>query len=294
MTVPAGRPVVVGVDGSSDSWRGLAWAAREAEAQHRALRIVHAWEVPVPGYVPVPETIELVRAAAQLVVDEALVKVGEWAPGLAVSARLVHGTPARVLLDEGRDAAVVVLGSHGRGGFARLVMGSTSGAVAAHAAAPVVVVRGDDHAAAWRAGPVIVGLDGSALSDHALEFAFQAASRRGGVLRAVHAWNRPDPLTDETRALLDEGAARIEEAKLALAESLAGWQAQYPDVTVRHTVADAHPVAAMLGEGADAALVVVGSRGRGGFTGLLLGSVSRGVLLHASCPVAVVRPQATV
>ncbi len=285
---------MVGVDGSQESWRGLAWASREAQAQQRPLRVVHAWEVPVPGYVPMPESTELVRDAAQSVLDDALEKVAEWAPRVQVTGGLVLGPAARVLIEEGRDAALVVSASHGRGGFARIMLGSTSAAAAAHAKVPTVVVRGEGHAAAWREGPVVVGVDGSAVSEAAVAFAFDAACRRGKRLWAVHAWTKPDPLVDEAYAVLAEPETRSTEARLALSESLAGWQDKYPDVTVNHVVSSSHPVEALLAEAheSDAALLVVGSRGRGGFTGLLLGSVSRGVVHHAPCPVAVVRPAA--
>jgi nucleotide-binding universal stress UspA family protein len=296
MSVVAGRPIIVGVDGSDESLVGLSWAVREAVREHRSLRLVHAWEVPVPGYVPVPASVDLVREAAESVLTDAVTKAEEWAPELDVEGRLAHGPAGRVLVDQGAEGAMVVVGSHGRGGFARLLLGSSSAVVAAHASVPVVVTRGTDRAEAWRAAPVVVGVDGSEVSEAAIEFAFQAASRRGHGLVAVHAWAQPDPLVDEAYAVLSEASTRQTEARLAVAESLAGWRDKYPDVEVSEVIADGHPVDALLEESkrTHAALVVVGCRGRGGFTGLLLGSVSRGVLHHAVCPVAVVRPVAVV
>ena len=292
MSMLAGSPVVVGVDGSEESEVGLAWAAHEAHHERRALRLVHAWEVPVPGYVPVPASVDLVREGAEAVLAEAVSKAQEWAPDVDVDGALVLGPAGRVLLDQGKDAAMVVVGSHGRGGFARLMLGSSSIAVAAHATVPVVVTRGTTASGAWRHGPVVVGIDGSSVSESAIDFAFQAAALRRQGLVAVHAWAQPDPFVDEAYAVLSEAATRQTEARLAVSESLAGWRSKYPDVEVSDVIADGHPVDALLGEAkrAEAALLVVGSRGRGGFTGLLLGSVSRGVLHHATCPVAVVRP----
>jgi nucleotide-binding universal stress UspA family protein len=202
------------------------------------------------------------------------------------------GPSGRVLLDQSNDAAMVVVGSHGRGGFARLMLGSSSTAVAAHATVPVVVTRGTTSSGAWRQGPVVVGIDGSSVAVSAIDFACRAAALRRRGLVAVHAWAQPDPFVDEAYAVLSESATRQTEARLAVSESLAGWRSQYPDVAVTEMIADGHPVDALLAEAkrADASLLVVGSRGRGGFTGLLLGSVSRGVLHHATCPVAVVRP----
>lgn len=292
MVVLAGRPVVAGVDGSAAAWQALAWAAREAEHEHRALRVVHAWEVPLPGYAPVPEAVDAMHDAGELLLREATTKASEWAPSLVVTGRLSHGPAARVLVDEGRDAAMVVIGSHGRGGFARLLLGSVSDAVAMHAGVPVVVVRGKATDAAWRPGTVVVGVDGSEISDDAVDAAFLAASRRAGELVVVHAWRRPDPLVDEAYAVLAEPSARETESRLAIAESIAGLREKYPDVRVTQQVAGTHPVQALVDAARerDAALLVVGSRGRGGFAGLLLGSVSRGVLHHATCPVMVVRP----
>ena len=187
---------------------------------------------------------------------------------------------------------MVVVGSHGRGGFARLMLGSSSAAVAAHATVPVVVTRGTSMDGAWRAGPVVVGIDGSEVSESAIDFAFSSAAVRRAGLVAVHAWAQPDPFVDEAYAVLSEAATRQTEARLAVSESLAGWRDKYPDVPVTEVIADGHPVDALLTESTivDGALLVVGCRGRGGFAGLLLGSVSRGVLHHATSPVAVVRP----
>jgi nucleotide-binding universal stress UspA family protein len=296
MAALTGRPVVVGVDGSDASFVGLAWAVHEAMREHRPVRLVHAWEVPVPGYVPVPSSVDLVRESAEATLADSRAKAQQWAPGLSLDTRLVHGPAARVLVDEGAEGAMVVVGSHGRGGFARLLIGSSSAAVAAHASVPVVVTRGTRADEAWRAAPVVVGVDGSAVSEAAVLFAFQAASRRGQGLVVVHAWAQPDPMVDEAYAVLSESATRQTEARLAIAESLAGLRDTYPDVDVTEVVADGHPVETLLAEASTraASLLVVGSRGRGGFVGLLLGSVSRGVLHHAECPVAVVRPSATV
>ncbi len=292
MSMLAGSPIVVGVDGSEESMVGLAWAAHEAHHQRRSLRLVHAWEVPVPGYVPVPASVDLVRQGAEGVVAEAVAKAQEWAPDVHIEGVLMLGPSGRVLLDQGKDAAMVVVGSHGRGGFSRLMLGSSSNAVAAHATVPVVVTRGTAASGAWREGPVVVGIDGSSVSESAIDFAFQAAALRRSGLVAVHAWAQPDPFVDEAYAVLSESQTRQTEARLAVSESLAGWRSKYPDVDVTDVIADGHPVDALLAEAqrVDAALLVVGSRGRGGFTGLLLGSVSRGVLHHATCPVAVVRP----
>ena len=171
----------------------------------------------------------------------------------------------------------------GAGGFGTLVLGSVGSAAAAHAACPVVVVRGESTPTD---GPVVVGVDGSRLSEAALAFAIDAAVRRGTSLVAVHAWQ--DAANPRVAALIDWKAVAAEEAAV-LAERLAGWQEKHPDLTIERRVVRDSPAHELTALSEQAQLVVVGSRGRGGFAGLLLGSVSQALLRHAACPVAVVR-----
>jgi nucleotide-binding universal stress UspA family protein len=180
---------------------------------------------------------------------------------------------------------VLVLGSRGLGGFTGLVIGSTAVEIAKRAHCPVVVVRGADHS-----GPVVVGVDGTPVGEAAIAFAFAAASARGADLVAVHTWT---DLVLETA--FAGGAAALDFAPLAqqaeevLGERLAGWQEKYPDVRVIRHVSRERASQALLRHAEGAGLLVVGSRGRGGFRGLLLGSTSQHLLHHAPCPVAVVR-----
>ena len=193
------------------------------------------------------------------------------------------GAPIEVLSSEARRAQLLVLGDRGLGEVAGLVLGSVAVSLAARGACPVVVVRGER---AGADGPVVVGVDGSPVSEAALAFAFDAAAARGVDLVAVHAWS-PTAI-DEELASLVEWDASAESA--VLAERLAGWGQKYPQVAVRRTVVRDGAVRALVTASAGAQLVVVGSRGRGNAAGLLLGSVSHGVLHGAHCPVAVVRP----
>lgn len=300
--VPAGRPVVVGVDGTPASRRALTWAVQEARAQRRSLRLLHAWDISAAASGYVPPDVEGARAAAGAVLDEATGQVADLArglaPGLAVTPALVQGPTARVLTEESAHAALVVLGSHAHGALAGLLLGSTSVEVAAHADCPVVVVpgaghdrghRGEDAAEVRWAGPVLVGVDGSQLSAPALEVAFEAASRRREGLTVLYAWSVPSPYLPEAVVVLADEAATSRQARLTVAESLAGWRERFPDVAVTEVVLHGHPVDALVAASADAALLVVGSHGRGGFRGMLLGSVSQAVMRHAVCPVAVVR-----
>ena len=284
---PTGRPVVVAVDGSPSADRALTWAVREAQAERRALRVVHVWDASAGAFGYIPPDYEALRTAAEELLDDAVVQARESAPDLDVTGVLAHGAPTPTLLDNAADASVLVVGSHGKGGFAGLLLGSTSIEASAHATVPVVVVRGE-RSPAWD-GPVVVGLDGSELSTAALDFGFEAASRRNEGLTVLYAWNLPNPYVPDVITVLADESAVSTQARLTMAETLAGWREKYPDVAVTEVAVRGHPVDALVEASTRSGLVVVGSRGRGGFRGMLLGSVSQGVLRHAACPVAVVR-----
>jgi nucleotide-binding universal stress UspA family protein len=184
----------------------------------------------------------------------------------------------------------VVVGSRGLGGYAGLVVGSIAVAVATHGHCPVVVVRGADPQSEPRQeGPVVVGVDGSATSRTAARFAFQAAALRNAPLVAVHAWSDL-PVTTVWELTTDWRTVQAQESA-ALDQWLADGRALCPDVHVEHVVVRDGPARLLLEHARDAQLVVVGSRGRGGFRGLLLGSTSQALIHHATCPVAVVPPQ---
>lgn len=288
--VMGARPVVVGVDGSPASLRAVDAAAWEAERRRVPLLLAFGYMayVPIsaPGWVPSGSVFELAEQDALAVLDEAKRRVAAAYPGLTVHTRAINGPGASVLVTLSRDASLVVTGSRGRGGFAGLTLGSVAAQVAAHAHAPVLVVRpgGDER------GPVVVGVDGSPEAMAATEFAFDEASARGVPLVALYVWwslprKNLGPVTP-TRYDAEEAQA---EADRMLAEAIAGWKEKYPDVPVeRRAVADMNPPAALVDASSGASLVVVGSRGRGGFASLLLGSVSRALVCHAKAPVAVV------
>jgi nucleotide-binding universal stress UspA family protein len=285
------RSVVAGVDGSECGLQAVRWAALEASRRHLPLRLVIVYSWPAGGVVGNiglgvdPHTV--LRDVALGHLAAAADVAAQVAPGVEVEQVEVVGFPVPVLQGESTRAELVVLGDRGLGGFTGLLVGSVSVELSAHASCPVVVVRGpepDDTAP--RPEPVVVGIDGSPLSEAAVAFAFEAAALRKVPLVAVHAWR--DLLVDPTMApLLDWEALEADEREV-LAERLAGWGEKYPDVSVRRLVVRDRPARALVDESGRAQLVVVGSRGRGGFTGLLLGSVSQALLHHAHCPVAVV------
>jgi nucleotide-binding universal stress UspA family protein len=289
----AGSGVVIGIDGSEHSRLVVEWGVAEAGRRRLPVRLVHAmtwppYSLPVAPGMALPQVDDDLRAAAEAVLADFRAQARDLAPDVEVTTHAEVGTPAQVLLGQSERAALAVVGSRGLGGFTGMLLGSTAVEVSAHAACPVVVVR------SWgQSGPgagVVVGVDGSEVSEAAVGFAVEAASLRGTGLLAMHAWRdvAVDAATVPIAVVTDREEVR-EEAERTLAECLAGWTEKFPDVRIERRLVRDHPAHALITAARDAQLVVVGSRGRGGFRGLLLGSVSHAVLHHASCPVAVVR-----
>ncbi len=285
-----GRRVVVGVDGSDSALRAVRWAAEDAGRRGVPLRLVHTF-VPLTSYAPRavdPRTLHTaMRDRGREWLDQASAVAAQAGPGLSVDAVLVEASPVTTLVRESRDAALVVLGSRGLGGFTGLLVGSTAVGLAGRARCPVVVVRG---AYEETAGPVVVGVDGTPTGEAAIAFAFAEAAARGAELVAVHAWT---DLLVETAVATSAGLLDLapveQQAEELLAERLAGWGQEYPDVRVTREVVHDRPARALLRHAEHARLLVVGSRGRGGFRALVLGSTSQHLLYHAPCPVVVVR-----
>lgn len=291
MTATTRRPVLAGVDGSGPALAAVRWAAREAVRRDVPLHLFHVCVLPPLG----PH----MAAVTEIRVTEALMEQGygwlreakdaawEIAGEIEVRTELRVGGAAGELIDESAHALMVVLGSHGLGGFQGMLVGSVARGVAAHGRCPVVVVRGDSPP---EDGSVVVGVDGSTVSDQAVAFSFEEASLRGVPLVAVHTWL--DESVGETWSVLpfdiDWDVVAAEERRL-LAEKLAGWPEKYPDVEVRQEVVRGRPVRGLLARAEGAQLIVVGARGRRARLGAGLGSTSQDLLHHSGCPVAVVR-----
>jgi len=291
--------VVVGVDGSRTARRALEWAAEAAAGRGAGLVVLHAVSMPLlstPFDRPVrlPPTPEVAERASSLLA-EAVADIEAARPGLPLRTRVSASDPAPALINASKQAALVVVGSRGLGGAGSLFLGSVSIRVAAHSRCPVVVVPPGEGRRNGRRR-VVTGVDGSPGSAAALRFALEEAARTGAGLTVVHAWEprRPvDPFMPGTDP--DEAERRTIEAyadkqvRRMLDEAGDG---RTGDVPVRVLVVWDQPAHALLEAGAEADMIVVGSRGRGGFRGLLLGSVSQAVLHHAPVPVAVVRTHA--
>ena len=291
-------PVVVGVDGSRSALDAVAEAAWEAVVRRRPLRVVHAYVWPLLGVpldpaavggIATADTIEGdeggLRREAEQFLAEAVARARAAQPGVQVTGQVVIGPPAPVLLEVARGACLVVLGDRGLGGFSGLLVGSIAVQLAAHAPCPVLVVRGATHPD----GAVVVGVDAAGHADLALGVAVEEAALRGVPLRALSAWRHRLPVRTPA-ATVEAGGTDLARAHAArLVEALGPWRRRFPKVAVEAAAVHARPAAALVEASERAQLLVVGARGRGGFTGLLLGSVSQAVLHHAACPVLVVR-----
>lgn len=282
-------PVIVGVDGSPSALSAVDWAATEASAMGRPLHIVHGLGVTLGPTLGGPGDSG-VEAAAERLLTQAENRARATTRDVKITSELVVAAPAPALLGQAQEAELLVVGSRGLGGFTGLLVGSVGVAVAAHAPCPVVVVRPPedaDRSSGEHAGRVVVGVDGSELSAAAIRFAFEVAARRGVGVTAVHSWAVPIPVHPSLVIPVDN----LEEVEhRLLEESLQDEQQRFPDVDVVAKLVHASPAHALMVESGEAQLVVVGSRGHGGFAGMLLGSVSQAVLQHADCPVAVIRP----
>lgn len=277
--------IVVGIDGSEASDLAVVWAAQTAASRDFTLRIVAA--IDVPSYLPEGNDIRAVFGS-RLVAAETLARESVDGSALSIVTEARDGTVVDVLLSESENCALVALGASGLGESESGLLGSAAVALAAHASSPVVVVRGrriDGRPPTL--GPVVVGVDGSAVGQAAVAAAFDEASHRGAVLVAVHVWADVALAPMSAVPLQWDDIASSEEALLA--ESLAGWQEKYPDVEVRRVVAQDRPVRVLAQLSEQASLIVVGSRGRGGFRGMLLGSTSYALIHTADCPVLVAR-----
>ncbi|AZQ40890.1 universal stress protein [Streptomyces cyaneochromogenes] len=271
-------PLVVGVDGSEASLEAVDWAVDEAVRHEVPLHLLHA---AVRVHEASDEASDVIGAAAQ--------RARDGAPTVRLSSEVLHEDAASALVDKGRNAFALVLGSRGLGDLAGMLLGSVSLAVAARADCPVVVVRGAAEHRGARFGSVVVGVEDGEGSGTAVRFAFREARVRGCRLVAVHAWSTPfgaftAPQAPPWYAL----EAHRRPPEQVLDDALRGAAERYRDAPVSRRVIEGPARQALLEAASGADLLVVGARRRQGHLGLQLGLINHAVLHHAPCPVVVV------
>ncbi|WP_212987527.1 universal stress protein [Actinoplanes auranticolor] len=277
--------MVVGFDGSAHALSAVGYGAREALRRGCGLRVVHAFGRPVilpPFHAPYDEHGQGPRAAMLDLLARTAQQLRAGHPQLAVTTRLIDGSPGAVLIEAAREAQLLVLGHRGLGGFAGLLLGSVAAQVAAHARGPVVVVRGDPPP---EGAPVVLGTDGSPAANRAAEVAFAEAQLRDVELILAH----HGPAGKSSAGAMVTGNPDFWAA--AGDAGALGAGARYPDVKYRTEVVPGDSAASALivfARRTSAGLLVVGPRGLGGFRGLVMGSTSRNLIEHAACPVMVV------
>jgi nucleotide-binding universal stress UspA family protein len=287
------EPIIAGVDGSDHSIAAAHYAAELARRRHAPLRLVYVLENVFYGYAPMyltePRGItdDYLRDAANETLTAVTREITSAHPEAEVTSQLREGGAAAALIAESQGADVTVIGSRGLGGFAELLLGSASSQVSAHARGTVVVFR----PGGVPGGPVLAGFDGSEPAQVALQYAAsEAAALNVPLVVACAYWEQPWGLRDEPRT--DPAVTAAHRAEAMIEQAVKPLRDKHPGLRVEsRTLHSMNPEHSLVEESTHAGLTVVGSRGRGGIAGLLLGSVSRTLVHHAAGPVAVVHPK---
>jgi nucleotide-binding universal stress UspA family protein len=291
------RGILVGVDGSAAALAAVRWAAHDAALRNVPLTLVHVVNAPVPGWSQVPAPAgfrQWQEQRAREFIDSAIKvaeeSVGERGP-VQIDSKVFYSATVPTLVDLSKEVEMVVVGYRGHGGvLVRNFLGSVSSGLVYHAHCPVAVIHDDEP---WVSNvaraPVLVGIDGSPASEAATAIAFEEASRRGVGVVALHAWT--DLRVSDFKELFPNinWDSELSHQEATLAERLAGWQERYPDVGIRRQIEIGEPARPLVETSKRAQLLVVGSHGRGGFAGMMLGSVGAAVVNRARIPVIVAR-----
>ncbi|HEY5456409.1 MAG TPA: universal stress protein [Acidothermaceae bacterium] len=284
-------PIVVGVDGSVGSRAAVGWAIDEATRRGAPVELVHSWR---PMYRAThnaagdSEAEMVARDHGAWLLAAAAGSVTSSAPQLVVTTRLIKGRPSAGLLEAAAKAQLLVVGARGVGGYAGLSLGSVSLHVVAHSPSSVVVVR-----SAREVGPVIVGIDGSAESKNVLRAALEEANLRHSplvVMSALFVHSRAEGVLDRERAF----AAAQANANYSLEELLGVISTEYGTVEVSQSLPIGYPAEVLANASMSAQLLIVGSHGGGGFSGMKLGSIAHAVVHNAHCTVMVIRDRPNV
>lgn len=287
--------IVVGVDGSEPAAAALDWAVRQAALENRPITVVHACGLPgaMQDFEDIVANERGLMSVGRSIAREAVHDARAADSTIGVESLVTMGHPETVLLEASETADMLVIGARGRGTVASALLGSVSATIARESRCPLVVVRAfEEPPEDEDTRPVVVGVDGTPVSTAAVEFGFRMASVRRAPLTLLHAtWD----LREHVAPVLDlrsyAGKVNLnEDEERLVAETVAGLCEKYPDVAVTETYRRGEPGRRLVEASRTAALVVVGTRGRRLLTTNLLGSVSRGVVERAYCPVAVVRP----
>ncbi|HET8880077.1 MAG TPA: universal stress protein [Arthrobacter sp.] len=279
------KPIVVGINGSAGSEAALTWALERAAERKVPVLCVHAvddrWMSPDFQY------HELIRESGMELLEKAKASAAKQAPDVKLDVELRHGSPGSALRDASQNASLVVVGGHDKHWLDGGPMTDRALQVVSASDSPVAVIpaaRGTGNRG------VVVGVDGSEESLQAVAYAAAEADRGGDELTAVLAFRNPARWVEHQ--LPESGLAEtiVEEDRVVLAESVAGLRDKYPDLVVNQRLeTDTDPAKALVDVAKEARLLVVGSRGRGGFSRLLLGSTAHAVLLNVPCPTVVTR-----
>lgn len=278
-------PIVVAVDGSERNQCAVEWAAHEAATLGCRLdlvtalpdRILDSPQVPTDDDLGALDMLALARGLVEHLVTEQ-----------QVTTAAVPGTPVDVLLERAEGARLVVVGKRGLGGFARVIVGSTSIALAGRSPVPVAIVpdrwKQQDHTAE----PVVLGVDPHRPDHRAFHLAFHRAEQLGVPLVAVHGWEAPTVYSWDAVTIAGMNSEWEKEAAERFEQLVSLWQDRFVEVTVRSVHRHKHPANAVLEEAEHAQLVVLGRHAEGLFGGFAFGSVARAVLHYAETPVIVV------
>lgn len=279
--------ILVGVDGSQASLTAVDWAGDAAADARRPVTVCLV--LPKADEVPsLPESLEALRDHGERIVATARGRLQASHPQVNAHGVIRYGHPSAELRRAGADADMIVVGTHGAGWFEHLILGSVGAQLAAHASGPVVVAQPTIQSG--RSGPVTIGVDGSEPARAALQFGFEIAAAQGRDVLAIHAFAIPSfSVPVGQSASTDPMPVARDQAVITLRDALTPWRQKYPLVPVHSESLEGPAARVLVAASRTSSIVVVGSRGRGGFTGLLLGSVGQHVLALSDCTVAIAR-----